>query len=232
MLELIVVRHGESIRNYASKIAHQGDLTLLDTQLKEDDYEPGWSLTELGQEQAEKTGKWIEEVWGSQPDIVFASPYRRTLQTARCLNLKPIALQDWRLRERRWGDYTAVGEPYTAEQYLEDLRHAGEPNWRPPFPGAEAVQDLIPQVREFVVDNLTNLDGKKVVLVTHGGAMKALQSVIEGSVDDPTQTSVPNSSALRFRLNSLDDEGKGNGDVDLETPWMPDGGHGHWQHFG
>lgn len=232
MIDLIVVRHGESIRNFASKLAHQGDLTLLESQLSEDDYEPGWSLTDLGRAQAEKTGKWIIDTWKAQPDLVIASPYRRTLQTARALNLEPAIAQDWRLRERRWGDYSALNEPYTAAKYLEDLRHAGEPGWKPAFPGAESVQDLIPHIRDFVVDQLPKLDGLHVVLVTHGGAMKALQTVMEGTIDDPNQTSVPNSSALRFRLNSLDSDGKGKGDVDLETPWMPDGGHGHWQHFG
>lgn len=232
MLDLIVVRHGESIRNFASKLAHQGDFTLLESQLQEDDYEPGWCLTDLGHNQAETTGKWILETWNAQPDLVIASPYRRTLQTARALNLQPPIAQDWRLRERRWGDYSKAPIPYTAANYLEDLHNAGLPDWKPSFPGAESVHDLVPQVREFVIDELSKLDGRRVVLVTHGGAMKALQTVVEGSMDDPNQTAVPNSSALHFRLDSIDSNGKGNGDVDLETPWMPDGGHGHWQHFG
>ena len=45
MLDLIVVRHGESIRNHAALLAHQGNLEPLAKQLEHESYEPGWPLT-------------------------------------------------------------------------------------------------------------------------------------------------------------------------------------------
>lgn len=232
MLELIVVRHGESIRNYASKIAHQGDLSLLQAQLSEEDYEPGWPLTDLGRSQASSTGGWIKAESVFKPDLVLVSPYRRTLQTAHWMDLGVDPEQDWRLRERRWGDFSQCEEPYTAEKYLADLRHAGEPDYRPPFPGSESVNDLIPHVRDFVTSRLSQLDGHHVVIVTHGGAMKALQAVLEGTADDPHKTSVPNCSAIWFKIKTIRPDGSAEGDVELLTPWQPDGGTEHWQHFG
>lgn len=232
MLELIVVRHGESIRNYASKIAHQGDLSLLGAQLSEEDYEPGWALTDIGRTQAATSGEWLKDKSHFNPSLIIASPYLRTLQTAKSLDLGLAIEQDWRLRERRWGDYSQRGRPYTAEEYLADLRHAGEPDFRPPFPGAESVSDLIPHVRDFVVERLAKLDGGHVVLVTHGGAMKALQTVLEGNHGDPTQTAVPNASLLWFKLHAIHPDGSADGDVECFCPWLPDGGDGHWQHFG
>jgi len=232
ILELVVVRHGQSIRNYASKLAHEGNFSLLEQQLAQDDYEPAWSLTETGIIQANKTGDWIRKEFASEPDLILASPYRRTLQTAKALGLKRYFSQDWRLRERRWGDYDGATPPYTAKLYLDDLAHAGERDWKTGFPGGESVLDLIPQVQRFTVEKLRHMEGKTIVLVTHGGAMKALQNVLEGTIADPHQTSVPNASVLHFKIKKIREDGMATGDYELICPWKPEDGNETWQHFG
>lgn len=68
MTKLLFVRHGESIYNNASKFTGQKDIPL----------------TELGEKQAEVTGKFL---WENYPiDAVYSSDLSRAVNTA-----KPLA---------------------------------------------------------------------------------------------------------------------------------------------
>ena len=231
MLDIIVVRHGESVRNHAALLAHQGDIEPLKTQLAEDSYEPGWPLTEYGREQAKATGAWIRNEFDNGPTIGYASPYYRTLQTAKGLGLGLPFEQDWRLRERHWGDYSQLEEPYGVERYLADLAHCGEPNWRSGLPGGESVMDLIPNVRSFVQDRLLGLVEANVVLVTHGGTMRALQALLTGG-SEIQPASTPNCSLLHLCLETVHADGSATGELKRECPWLPQTPHLKWQHFG
>lgn len=231
MIDLVLIRHGESIRNYASKLAHQGDFSLLDAQLSDpNDYEPGWPLTELGIAQAQLAGEYLAEAVGPECDIAYVSPYLRTLQTARHLNLKNYFEPDWRLRERRWGDLTP---DYTPEKYVADLKYACERDWRSGLPGGESVSDLMPHLRQFVAERVAPFDGNRFVIVTHGGAMKAMRLVLEGEADDglPAGT-IPNASVIHYRLESVGEDGRIVGEVEQIVPQVHGEPGEHWHHFG
>lgn len=231
MLDIIVVRHGESVRNHAALLAHQGNLDPLRAQLAEDSYEPGWPLTDQGWEQARAAGDWIRAEFGEKPSIGYVSPYFRTLQTAKGLGLPLAFEQDWRLRERYWGDYSRATPPYTVEQYLADLGRCGERDWRSGLPGGESVMDLMENVRSFVQDRLYGLVEAHVVLVTHGGTMRALQALlVDGSNIQPAST--PNCSLLHLCLENVHQDGTATGELKQECPWLPHTQHLEWQHFG
>ena len=230
MIDLIVVRHGESIRNYATKLAHRGDPTLLQAQLDEpSDYEPGWQLTSTGIGQAQRTGAFLRNIIGPKIDAAYVSPYLRTLQTASFLDLRHFFVQDWRLRERRWGEY--LSGDYDAAEYLQDIAHAGEPNWRSGFLGGESVTDLVPHMRQFVQDRLISIETGIVVLVTHGGAAKALQLVIEGS-EEAAQSAIPNCAIIHFKLTNFHSDGRAVGDIQTILTSAPGDPTVSWQHFG
>ncbi|MHB8635191.1 MAG: phosphoglycerate mutase family protein [Fimbriimonadaceae bacterium] len=231
MLDIIIVRHGESVRNHATLLAHQGDLEPLRAQLAEDSYEPGWPLTDQGKAQATATGEWIRAEFGQAPTIGYVSPYFRTIQTAKRLGLAIQFEQDWRLRERHWGDYTQATPPYTVEQYLADLGHCGEPNWRSGLPGGESVLDLLPNVRTFVQDRLFGLVEAHIVIVTHGGTMRALQALLSGGAEI-RPASTPNCSLLHLCLDTIHSDGTASGELKQECPWLPNTPHLEWQHFG
>ena len=231
MLDIIVVRHGESVRNHAALLAHQGNIEPLRLQLEEDSYEPGWALTDQGREQARAAGAWIRSEFDDAPSIGYVSPYFRTLQTAKGLGMRLAFEQDWRLRERHWGDYSQAPEPYTVERYLADLSQCGEPNWRSGLPGGESVADLIPNVRSFVQDRLYGLVEANVVLVTHGGTMRALQALLVGGAE-VRSSSTPNCSLLHLCLETVHPDGSATGELKQECPWLPQTPHLEWQHFG
>lgn len=228
MLDIIVVRHGESVRNHAALLAHLGNLEPLRAQLAEDSYEPGWPLTDQGWEQARATGEWIRSQFTDVPTIGYVSPYYRTLQTAKGLGLPVHFEQDWRLRERHWGDY---GPDYSVEQYLADLSRCGEPNWRSGLPGGESVMDLVPNVRTFVQDRLYGLVEARIIIVTHGGTMRALQALLTGG-SEIGPASTPNCVLLHLCLEAVKPDGTAVGELVYEGPCMADTPHMEWQHFG
>src|SRR5260370_13240241 len=75
---LVLVRHGESVRNLAKAKAEAKKLESYGDGTRDMDVE----LTDLGQRQARKTGERIRQYLGFAFQRGFASPYRRTVQTA------------------------------------------------------------------------------------------------------------------------------------------------------
>lgn len=236
MLELVIVRHGESVRNHASDLAHHGDTSLLEYQLRFERNESSWDLTQRGIDQAKIAGTWIRENIGSQFDHQYVSPFKRTRQTAASLDL---ASTDWiideRLRERDWGDYGAPGLPiYTVPQYMQDLSMCTGVLWKRDFPGAESVSDMIPRCQSFCEDLFQSSPSGRVILVTHGGTMKSLQLVIERlSIDKAgllAERHLMNCSVLQYRLTALDQaDSCWLGTVRFASPTTPDLVLSEWQ---
>jgi broad specificity phosphatase PhoE len=229
MLEIVIVRHGESVRNHASDLAHHGDTGLLEYQLRFEREESAWDLTQRGIDQARMAGTWIRENVGCEFSLSFVSPFKRTLQTAASLELAEAHWKiDERIREREWGDYMAPGLPlYTVEQYLHDLSFCGTLHWKGPFPGAESVEDMIPRCREFFDHLLAKRHFGNVILVTHGGTMKALQFVIERlpleKADLLAERHLTNCSVLNYKLEDIDpSNATWIGDVRFASPTLPD----------
>lgn len=230
MIDLVLIRHGESSRNLALKDAHEGNWQPLREQMNdENDYEPGWRLTQAGMDQAVAAGNWLKEAFGKEPHLFVASPYLRTIQTARLLQLDRAFQIDWRIRERRWGDHLAFGaKPYSPEQYLDDLKHAGEFEWRSGLPGGESISDLVAPVRQFILDQIAPLKSGKVVLVTHGGALKAFRRILEDDMDQIT-TTIPNASILHYRIAGIGVDGRAVGSFEYTCPWQHIDFEHHWQ---
>jgi len=236
MLELVIVRHGESVRNHAADLAHHGDTALLEYQLRFERDEAAWDLTQHGIDQARAAGVWIKENVGAEFDTQFVSPFKRTQQTAACLELPT---QKWiiddRLREREWGDYMAQGvSTYTVAQYLQDLSTCGGVHWKGCFPGAESVEDMIPRCQSFVNDTFHTWHSGRVILVTHGGTMKALQLVIERlTVEEASRLAerhLTNCSVLHYRLaDFVEEDSCWIGKVRFASPILPDCPVSDWQ---
>lgn len=236
MLELAIVRHGESVRNHASDLAHHGDCSMLEYQLRFERDEACWDLTQTGIDQARIAGAWIKTHIAANFDLQVVSPFKRTRQTASCLDLtNPDWIIDERIRERDWGDYLARGvPPYSVDQYLQDLAHCGEVHWKGPFPGAESVEEMIPRCRLFIADLFHKRHSGRVILVTHGGTMKALQFAVERlAVKQATllgDRRLTNCSVLQYHLDEFDlARSQWIGSVRFASPILPDAPVSEWQ---
>jgi alpha-ribazole phosphatase len=118
----------------------------------------------------------------------FASPARRTVETAIALGLKPI--QEPRLREQSFGAWT--GRRHA--EIEAELGAAYHEFWRAPAtnrpPGGESFADQIARVG----DCLKDLPGGDAVLVVHSGTVRAVLAI---ALD-----LTPN-AALRFVIDPL-----------------------------
>jgi alpha-ribazole phosphatase len=97
----------------------------------------------------------------------FASPSRRTLETAAALGLRPTA--DPNFREQNFGEWTGRRH----DDLADELGVAYRDFWRTPAngrpPGGESFADQIVRVRE----GLAMLPPGDVVLVVHSGTVRA-----------------------------------------------------------
>lgn len=185
--DLVLVRHGVSQGNEASKAAWQGDLSHYTEEFLRT---PGhrWHLGEAGPAQAAAAGEWIRNNVSQYFDRYYVSPYVPTRETAANLGLQDAA---WRLnrsiRERDSGDLDNRPRVTAKERPELELNViAKEIN---PLYAADPNGESIAMVAEDRVRNLLGTfnrkcDGQKVICVTHGNFMWATRLVLESLTDE------------------------------------------------
>jgi alpha-ribazole phosphatase len=118
----------------------------------------------------------------------FASPSRRTLETAAALGLSPKP--EPKFREQNFGDWTGRRH----DDLARELGAAYRDFWRAPAnsrpPGGESFADQIARVRE----GLATLPPGDVVLVVHSGTVRAALAIALEVAPEP---------ALRFAIDPL-----------------------------
>ena len=154
--KFLLVRHGLTEWNDVHKFQGSTDIPL----------------SEAGLAQAEKTARRIE---GWPVDVVYTSPLIRARQTAEVIAVRhhrdPIVMDD--LTEVNFGSW----EGSSFRKRLEDnddslLKWIADPFFNTP-PGAEP-WDSIRRRTEQAVNTALDSGHKHVVIVTHGGIMRAL----------------------------------------------------------
>lgn len=152
-MKIYLIRHGQSEANL--KKLNQGQLNS--------------PLTQLGIDQAKKLGERFKEI--NDFEIIYSSDLQRAHDTAIAVkeNHSNIELiTDKRLRERSHGDFAGTTKnPNPYDQIEGGHRHEKRgPN------GGENMHDVYDRVSNFLIDVLQ--DEKNIVIVSHGGTMKAI----------------------------------------------------------
>lgn len=191
MLQLVMVRHAESIRNFACDLARDGQPELLQAQLRDAVPESSWPLTPVGAYQSQIVGQWLRHHGLLEADRFVRSPYLRAQQTSESLGARGPWADDERLRERLWGK---VVSEYSCSAYLEDIAHSSTFDWRADYEGAEALSDLVPRVCSWLDDQW---GAGRVLAVTHGGLLIALQHLLE---KDPPVRRLGNGAVVEIHL--------------------------------
>lgn len=195
MIELIIIRHGETTEN-AGNIC-QG--------------QQHGCLSELGIQQARNLASSLKD---ELIDVVFSSDLRRAMDTANeILKFHPtLNLQtDPLLRERSLPLWE--GKPFPENWKWEYLPQGSETN-----------EDMMDRASKFIEKLLANHDGRCVVAVTHGGLIRAFRTVIANqpasyyfSWDVSKNTSVSRVELHRDGKHKLV-EINNTDHLDLETP--------------
>ena len=183
---LVLVRHGQSMRNIAKK----RNRFFLDDEARKPikgvpDHLIG--ITAVGREQARATGEALFHQFGAF-DQLYHSGYRRTVETTEAL-LDAWPLEQRRairirhhlfIRERDQGhayDMTDA-EAAAAFPWLQDYWTMFGPFFARP-PGGESLAQVCERVYAFLQKLSRTMAGKRVLLVTHGGTIWCLRYVLE-----------------------------------------------------
>jgi 2,3-bisphosphoglycerate-dependent phosphoglycerate mutase len=159
---ITLVRHGESTWNELGLIQGQNDLA---------------ELNEVGREQARAVAQTLKSLGF---DRLVASDLARARQTAEIIGSElTLALTtDSLLRERCFG--VLEGQP----QEMLDSRSSGivdgvivDPDARPE--GGESFRDVVTRVGVFVEATRDATDDELLLVVTHGGTIRALRAYVE-----------------------------------------------------
>ena len=202
-VELVLVRHGESVGNLADTEARDADAERLELSARDADVE----LSPNGEEQARTLGRWVGGLdEDERPDLVVSSPYRRAADTARTAleALGVDVLLDERLRERDLGLFDGLTGKGIRAKYPEEAQrrsHVGKFYYQPP--SGESWADVVLRVRSLLADLREGYDGSRVWLFTHQAVIMSFRYALEGLdeeelLDIDRSVSISNASITRY----------------------------------
>lgn len=181
-MEIYVIRHGETDANKEGIM--QGWLDL--------------PLNEFGRKLAKDTGRALK---GVKFDAAITSPLSRAKETAELLlfesgNSGTPLLFDERLKEISAGEWEGKcfrpGHP-DAEQLGEEKRKKffSDPFLAPRYPGGESVYDVIARTQEFFKELVAKESYERVLVSTHGCALRAMLNYLYPNPSDFWQGHIP-----------------------------------------
>lgn len=163
-----------------------------------------YPLTETGRRQAEATGAWLRETYGTF-DIRYTSYYARARETMALMCPDERVYEDARLAEANRGIY----HTYTRDEIrahfpkeLERKEREGLYHHRPI--GGENWPDIELRIHSFLGTLARDCGGKSVLIVVHGFWLILFQKLIHHfSVEEAEamyrKGAVPNASATVYR---------------------------------
>jgi broad specificity phosphatase PhoE len=157
--KILLVRHGQDTDNVAGILNGHRDT----------------ELTELGRSQARQTA---EKLRGRGVELIYASPLRRTYETARLINevlgLDEI-VADAHLIERNFGVLT--GKPIAdIPKYTDKFLPTEKVNYFLEAEGSEDFPTLLERARAVVRELRERHPGQTILVVTHGDIGKMIRA--------------------------------------------------------
>ena len=151
-MKLYAIRHGQTPAN---------SLNIYNGTLNED-------INEKGIKQAEETRELMKD---KQYDIIFCSPMLRAKHTCEIINEKKIpVIYDERLKERTLGKLD--GKNLAEEGFGKELFF--DYNYKSEDIEFEDLPTLFKRVHDFLDEIITQNKGKNILVVAHGGILRAI----------------------------------------------------------
>src|SRR5689334_1364861 len=154
MHTLYLIRHGENPANITKEFSHR----LID-----------YSLTPKGVLQAQQTGEYFKS---RQIDAIYCSPLKRAIETAeiigQAIGVQPVIMEEF--REVNVGALEALGgstENWATHDSIVRAWFEGQADLM--FPEGENYHMLLERMRSGVVQILREQEGKRTIIVGHGG---------------------------------------------------------------
>jgi len=177
---LVVMRHAESLATERRR--HLEQIHSTDVHLGLDMRDVDVPLTPEGRERARLTGARLND-WGPF-DVVYVSPYKRTLETADEvlgeLKQRPAVITEERLREKEWGileGLTKHGIRFRHPEEHERRKRVGKYFYRPP--GGESYADVNLRVHSVIGTLVREHPGLRVLVITHQVVLLSFRKLLE-----------------------------------------------------
>ncbi len=176
---LVIVRHGQSERNVAKDRAkEEHNLEVWSDHLRDVDT----PLTALGVQQAVETGRFLRERFHF--DVIFTSPYLRTIQTAtqivEQMAVEPAMIYEERIREIEFGSLDGLTRDGIQKFYpLEFARKEREGKYWYRPPGGESRPDVALRVHSFLGTLTREYRRKSVLVVCHSVVVLIFRRLLE-----------------------------------------------------
>jgi phosphoserine phosphatase len=158
---IYLARHGESDWNAANRFQGHSDRPL----------------TDLGREQARALADLVA---GENVEAIYASPLSRALETARIVAARTglAVVEDEGLREVDTGSWSGLSRAEVQERYPEGFERwtSGGAGWE----DGESYEEMAERVLAAVNRIAAAHPGGRVLLVSHGGPIRAIQAAAEG----------------------------------------------------
>ncbi len=166
IMELYIVRHGETIWNKEKRLQGSTDI-------------------ELGPEGIRLAKETGEALMGTKIDLIYSSPLKRAFETANLIrNGRDIPLiPDDRIRELNFG--ISEGQRYEdlyADKDSYFKYFFDQPQLYKPSENGETLDHLVERASDFMQEVIEPLEGdcERVMIVAHGAMNKAIMTYIKG----------------------------------------------------
>ena len=171
LLELTLVRHGQSEGNLAYRRAGQGDDSLYDGAFM-DRHSSLWRLTDRGRREARAAGEWLKENCDTF-DAHYTSEFLRAMETSALLDIEGARwYAEPNCRERDWGSWD-LARPNERLSKEESRRRRAGLYFAPA--GGESLAAVILRV-DLLLDYLhRRYPDRRVLIVCHGELMWAFR---------------------------------------------------------
>lgn len=164
-MELYVIRHGQTATNACKGMVGR---------------KQEYSLTEKGEEQAEKAGEIVKIL---DYDFVICSPLARTKRTCEIVNInKKQIIYDNRIMERDCGEME--GKPKESFDYP----HYWNYNYEFDIKGMMSIKEFVSTIWEVLDEIKKKYSDKKILIVTHNGVCRAIGAYFNGIPEDGNLT--------------------------------------------
>lgn len=182
-MNLYVVRHGQTDWNVQGRIQGSTDIELNST----------------GLNQAQKTAELLKNI---DFDVIYSSPLKRTVDTAKIINKyhNVSIIEDSRIIERNFGNFEGTQNVLTdISDYLDYKKNLSSNN-------VESIKELFKRIEDFLLDiyNKYKDTNTNILVVSHGGAIVAITAIINNQKEDLISLGLKNCEYRVFQNFKLD----------------------------
>jgi broad specificity phosphatase PhoE len=185
---IYLARHGESDWNAANRFQGHSDRPL----------------TDLGREQARRLADLVA---AENVEAIYASPLSRALETARIVAARTglDVVVDEGLREVDTGSWSGLSRAEVQERYPEGFQRwiTGGAGWE----DGESYEEMAERVLAAVNRIAAAHPGGRVLLVSHGGPIRAIQAASDGMAISEYRRLRPVEPNARLSAVAVGDDG-------------------------